>query len=84
MPLLDPVAIAGKGLDEFRRVFCAMKDPDKRKVIKVFNLAPAESLTGRDNPKGNDLAELMWTAAMAQVRPAGATEIAKRSYARMV
>lgn len=66
MLLLDPVVIAGKGLDEFRRVFGAMKDPDKRKVIKAYNLAPAEGLTGKQAPKGEALIELMWSAACAK------------------
>lgn len=63
---LDPVVIAGQGLDEFLKVFGSMKDPDKKKVIKAYNLASAEELTGRDAPKGRALVELMWNAACAQ------------------
>lgn len=66
MLLLDPVIIAGKGLDEFRKVFGAMKDTDKKKVIVTYNLAPADTLKGRDAPKGEALVELMWQAAKAK------------------
>lgn len=66
MLYLDPVVIAGKGLDEFLSVFGAMKDPEKKKVIRAYNLAAPESLSGKDAPKGPALVELMWTAARAQ------------------
>lgn len=63
---LDPVVIAGKGLDDFFRLFGALKDPDKKKVIKAYNLAPPEDLAGRGAPKGQELVELMWNAARAK------------------
>lgn len=66
MLFLDPVVIAGQGLDEFLKVFGAMKDPDKKKVIKAYNLAAAEDLAGRGAPKGDALVELMWKAACAK------------------
>lgn len=66
MLFLDPVVIAGQGLDEFLKVFGALKDPDKKKVIKAYNLAPAEDLTGKGAPKGQALVELMWSAACAK------------------
>lgn len=66
MLFLDPVVIAGKGLDEFLRVFGTMKDPDKKKVIKAYNLAPPETVTGRAAPKGQALVDLMWEAASAR------------------
>jgi|CXWL01.1.fsa_nt_gi hypothetical protein len=66
MLFLDPVVIAGKGLDEFLKVFGSLKDPDKKKVIKAYNLAAPETLTGRTAPKGQELVELMWAAASAK------------------
>lgn len=66
MLFLDPVVIAGQGIDEFLKVFGAMKDPDKKKVIRAYNLAPPEDLMGRTAPKGQALAELMWNAACAK------------------
>lgn len=66
MLFLDPVVIAGKGLDEFLLVFGRLKDPDKKKVIKAYNLASAEELSGRGSPKGQELVELMWKAASAK------------------
>ncbi len=68
MPFLDPFVVAGKGLDHFRQTFGQIKDADLRKIIKAFNLAPAEATTGKGAPKGAALVTLMWEAASAQRR----------------
>lgn len=68
MPFLDPFVVAGRGLDHFRQTFNQMKDADLRKIIKAFNLAPAEAITGKGAPKAAALVALMWEAASAQRR----------------
>lgn len=68
MPLLDPVVIAGKGLDVFRQTFTPLKDVDLKKIIKGYNLAPADAITGKTAPKGKALVDLMWTASASQRR----------------
>ncbi len=66
MPHLDPVVIAGKGSDEFRQLFGQLKDAQLKKVIKAYNLAPAEMITGKAAPKGIALLDLMWKGAKSQ------------------
>lgn len=65
MPYADPVIIAGKGIDEFRRVFQKFKDADIKKIIRNHNLASADDLVGR---KGAALRELLWEAASEKRR----------------
>lgn len=66
MPFLDPFVIAGRGLDDFRSTFGQMKDADLKKIIRAYNLAPPEMVTGKGAPKGAALVTLMWEAAAAQ------------------
>lgn len=66
MPHLDPVVIAGRGLDEFRSVFGRLKDADLRKIIKAYNLAPSEAISGKGAPKGEALVAILWDAAQSQ------------------
>ena len=68
MPFLDPFVVAGKGVDHFRQTFGQIKDADLRKIIRAFNLAPAEATTGKGAPKDAALVTLMWEAASAQRR----------------
>jgi hypothetical protein len=68
MPHLDPVVIAGQGLDGFRATFGRLKDADLRRVIKAYNLAPSESLAGKGAPKGEALVALLWEGASSQRR----------------
>jgi hypothetical protein len=66
MTFLDPFVIAGKGVDDFRQTFGPLKDADLRRIIRAFNLASPDSLTGKGAPKGAALVTLMWEAASAQ------------------
>lgn len=66
MAFLDPFVIAGKGVDSFRQTFGPMKDAELKKVIRAFNLASPDTLTGKGSPKGAALVTLMWEAASAQ------------------
>jgi hypothetical protein len=66
MPLIDPVVTAGKGLDTFRQTYLPLKDVDLKKIIKAYNLAPADAIKGKTAPRGKALVDLMWTAAASQ------------------
>jgi hypothetical protein len=66
MPFLDPIVVAGKGLDDFRQTFAPLKDAQLKKIIKAYNLASADRYTGKGAPKGGDLVNLMWDAARSQ------------------
>jgi hypothetical protein len=66
MPLLDPIVIAGRGLDDFLSTFTPLKDADLKKIIKAYNLASSDAITGKTAPKGKALVHLMWEAAAAQ------------------
>jgi hypothetical protein len=68
MLFLDPVVHAGKGLDEFRKTFGSLSDAEKKKIIKAYNLAPADALQGKGGPKGMELVDLMWEAATEKRR----------------
>ena len=63
---LDPVAIAGRGVDEFRAVFAKLKDAEIKKVLKHYNLTSADNLKGKGAPKGEALLELLWDAARSR------------------
>lgn len=63
MLFLDPVVIAGKGLDEFRNVFVPLKDAQRKAIIKHYNLA---DLPTKGGPKGDELIEIMWKAAQSR------------------
>lgn len=60
---LDPVVIAGRGLDEFRAVFGKLPDAERKKVAVAYNLVPADDLKGKGAPKGDALLQLLWDAA---------------------
>ena len=66
MPLLDPIIIAGKGLDAFLTTFTPLKDADLKRIIKAYNLASPDAITGKTAPKGKALVQLMWAAASSQ------------------
>lgn len=63
MLFLDPVVIAGKGYDAFREVFVPLKDPQKKAIIKHYNLA---DLPSKGGPKGDELVGLIWEAARSK------------------
>lgn len=68
LPYYDPVVWAGKGLDEFRRVFRPMTDAQLRKLITHFNIASKDQVPAKGGPKGEELFELLWTGALNQRR----------------
>lgn len=71
LPFLDPIALAGRGAETFRAVFGVLKDADKRRVIKHYDLASAETLKGPPAPKGEALYDLLWDGATARRRRIG-------------
>lgn len=62
MPYLDPILIAGQGLDEFRRAFRPLPDAVLRRLVVAFNIAPKEKVSAK-GPKGEALVQLMWEGA---------------------
>ena len=66
LPYLDPIIIAGEGLDEFRRIFRPLTDAQMRKIITHFNIASKDDVPARGGPKGEDLFELLWNGASRQ------------------
>lgn len=62
LPYLDPIVIAGQGLDEFRRVFRPLSDANLRKLIIAFNIAPKDKVPAK-GPKGEALVQLLWEGA---------------------
>ena len=60
LPYLDPIIIAGQGVDEFRRAFRPLTDSNLRKLVEKFNIATKEKAK---TLKGEALIELMWTGA---------------------
>jgi len=65
LPYIDPVIIAGQGIDEFRRVFRPISDADLRKLIVEFNIASKDSIPAKGGPKGDALVEMLWRGASA-------------------
>jgi hypothetical protein len=63
MLFLDPVVIAGQGLDKFRNVFAPMTDVQRKAIIKHYNLA---DLPSKGAPKGEALVKLMWDGALSR------------------
>lgn len=63
---LDPVVVVGQGIDKFREVFAKLTDPQKRQVIKHYNLADPETLKGKGSPKGEALFDILWEGALAR------------------
>jgi hypothetical protein len=68
LPFLDPFVVAGRGVDHFRQTFGQMEDADLKKIIKAFNLASKEAITGKGSPKRAALVTMMWEAASSQRR----------------
>jgi hypothetical protein len=60
LPFIDPVVLAGEGLDKFRNVVGHLKDADVRKIITNNNLASKDELVGK---RGVALKDLLWEAA---------------------
>lgn len=63
MLFLDPVVIAGQGYDVFRQTFVPLKDPQKKAIIKHYNLA---DLPSKGGPKGDELVGIMWEASRSR------------------
>jgi len=60
---IEPRIIAKRGEAEFREIFTALSDPQKKTVIKAYNLASSDAVTGKRGPA---LVDLLWEAASAQ------------------
>ena len=72
LPYLDPVIIAGQGLDEFRNVFRPLSDANLRKIIIHFNIADKDSVSAKAGVKGEALLDILWKGAEARRRQVGA------------
>lgn len=63
MLFLDPIVIAARGYDAFRETYVPLKDPQRKAIIKHYNLA---DLPSKGGPKGEDLIGIMWEAARSK------------------
>lgn len=63
LPYLDPVIVAGKGIDEFRKVFRPLTDAQLRKIIVHFNIASKDAVPAKNGPKGEELFDMLWEGA---------------------
>lgn len=63
LPYLDPVIIAGQGIDKFREVFRPLTDAQLRKIVVHFNIASKDAVPAKNGPKGEDLFDMLWKGA---------------------
>lgn len=66
LPYIDPVILAGRGVDEFRKVFSPLSDAQLRKVIVHFNIASKDAVPAKGGPKADELVDLLWQGALAR------------------
>lgn len=65
---IEPRVLAKRGEAEFRAIFTALTDAQKKAVIKNYNLASTEALKGK---KGPALVDVLWEAGSAQAERMG-------------
>lgn len=63
---VDPVMVAGEGLDAFRQTFLTFAPKDLRKLIKEHGLATQADMKGKT--KAPMLVDLMWEGACSKRR----------------
>jgi hypothetical protein len=69
MLYLDPYVIAAKGYEQFRGVYGQLKDPQKKAIIKYYDIADLP--TGRGAPKGEELVDILWQGAQSKRKRLG-------------
>jgi hypothetical protein len=62
---IEPRVVAKQGEVRFREIFSAFTDAQKKGVIRNFNLASPDAITGK---RGAALVDIMWEAAASQAK----------------
>lgn len=66
---VDPVMVAMKGQEEFRRTFLTYSAAQLKTIIKDFNLATTADMKGKSKPA--QIVEVMWSGAQAKIHDRG-------------
>jgi len=66
---VDPVQVAMRGPDEFRKTFLSFSAKDLKDLVKEFDLATAGDLKGKNKPP--QIVEVMWAGAQSKLHDRG-------------